>query len=623
VRSAQAPDPVLPIGLEHLTAEIRLSEPCYDSDAATLVWAERHGADFKLVCRRRGERSDRDIATDRLVKTRVFYGGGLFTVSNGDVYFVGDGDRVCRQPLAGGEGVDLTPAHGAPAAPAVSRDGRWLVYVHTDGRTDRLAIVDTEGDLWPQSLVDGADFYMQPTWHPRGKQIAWVEWNTPNMAWDGCRLVLGTLRQPRGGAPVIDERRIIAGDQDTCVFQPCFSPDGKWLAYASDEGGHSQLWLHDLASSERRCLTPDNEGDVATPGWIQGLSVMAFSADSQRIHYTRSLDGGRRAFSVELSDAAVEPVSALSEYTDVTHLASAPRGNEIVVVASSSVIPARVVTVRKSKAHVEARSSSESLKANDLSVGQPLRWSSAQGDPVHGLLFPAVGVEGPSPVLVSIHGGPTSQDHLCFDIETQYWTSRGWSVMCVNHRGSTGYGRHYMAALRGQWGVLDVEDTVSGARHLIDAGIADPHRIVLMGGSAGGYTVLRTLTLHPGLFRAAICRYGISSLFGLARTTHKFEAHYTDLLVGSLPHAADLFRERSPIYAADAIRDPVALFQGDEDDVVTKDQSDDIVASLRARGVQHEYHVYEGEGHGWRRPETKEAYIRSVESFLGQHVLYS
>ena len=168
-----------------------------------------------------------------------------------------------------------------------------------------------------------------------------------------------------------------------------------------------------------------------------------------------------------------------------------------------------------------------------------------------------------------------------------------------------------------------MEDTVSGARHLIDAGIADPHRIVLMGGSAGGYTVLRTLTLHPGLFRAAICRYGISSLFGLARTTHKFEAHYTDLLVGSLPHAADLFRERSQIYAADAIRDPVALFQGDEDDVVTKDQSDDIVASLRARGVQHEYHVYEGEGHGWRRPETKEAYIRSVESFLEQHVLYS
>jgi dipeptidyl aminopeptidase/acylaminoacyl peptidase len=193
----------------------------------------------------------------------------------------------------------------------------------------------------------------------------------------------------------------------------------------------------------------------------------------------------------------------------------------------------------------------------------------------------------------------------------------------VNYRGSTGYGREYREALKGNWGVVDVKDVVSAARYLTESGRVDLERLVIMGASAGGYTVLRALTEHPGTFKAAICLYGVCDLFALAKETHKFEAHYLDSLIGELPQASAIYRERSPIFSAERITDPIAIFQGDEDKVVPKSQSERIVASLRSRGVPHEYHVYAGEGHGWRKAETIEAFYRGVERFLREHVLFS
>jgi dipeptidyl aminopeptidase/acylaminoacyl peptidase len=210
-----------------------------------------------------------------------------------------------------------------------------------------------------------------------------------------------------------------------------------------------------------------------------------------------------------------------------------------------------------------------------------------------------------------------------FHPQTQFFTTRGYAVLQVNHRGSTGYGTAYAQALRGQWGVYDVEDAVSGATYLAEHGWVEPQKLVIMGGSAGGYTVLQALVRHPGFFKAAVCLYGISNLFTLAATTHKFEAHYLDSLVGPLPEAADLYRERSPLFAADRIRDPIALFQGGIDQVVPKAQADAIVASLTSRGVPHVYHVYAGEGHGWRKAETIAHFYATVEAFLRQYVLFA
>lgn len=222
-----------------------------------------------------------------------------------------------------------------------------------------------------------------------------------------------------------------------------------------------------------------------------------------------------------------------------------------------------------------------------------------------------------------IHGGPTSQAVASFQPNVQFFTTRGYAVLQVNYRGSTGYGKAYVDALRGQWGLVDVEDAVSGARYLAEREWGDAEKLVIMGGSAGGYTVLQALILHPGFFKAALCLYGISNLFTLVATTHKFEAHYLDTLIGPLPAAVAQYRARSPILAADRIRDPIAVFQGEDDQVVPKAQADAIVASLRQRGVPHEYHVYSGEGHGWRKTETIAHFYAAAESFLKEHVLFA
>ena len=617
-----------PVSPGDVTGGIGLRSPMFDADGRTLVWLERRGADSVILCRDPGQLAPRELAAGHRIRSKVFYGGGEFTVARGQLFFVDDGSRLFVQPLGGGPARAITPAFGHPAAPAVSRDGKWVAYVHSNGVTDQLAVVDAEGHQWPQWLSQGSDFYMQPCWHPKGRQLAWVEWDFPNMAWDGTRLMLADLRFNAGAAPVITNARVVAGGDDISVFQPEFSPDGRWLAWAGDDDGDtSRLYVRDLRTDETSCLTPDTSGDIAMPGWVQGLRSLAFSADSQRIWFTCSHNAARRAFVCDLETQSTQPVAQLDAYPCITHLVAAPRGEQITVVASAPTQRECILTVQGTRAPVlQARSGSQA-DSSQLSSPEAVSWSAPDGSRAHGLYYPPASDrftgDGQPPLLVNIHGGPTSQSDVSYDAEVQYFATRGWAVLLVNHRGSTGYGRRYQTALRGNWGVYDVEDAVGGARHLADQDLADPDRLVISGGSAGGYTVLRALTLHPGVFRAGVCRYGISNLFGLSDTTHKFESRYNDHLLGPLPEAADRYRERSPIYAADALKDPVILFQGTEDEVVPRDQSDAIVASLRQRNIPHEYHVYEGEGHGFRRPETRQHYLRAVDAFLRRHVLFA
>ena len=230
---------------------------------------------------------------------------------------------------------------------------------------------------------------------------------------------------------------------------------------------------------------------------------------------------------------------------------------------------------------------------------------------------------GKPPLIVNVHGGPTSQRTADYYSEVQFFTTRGYAVLQVNHRGSTGYGKVYMDMHRGNWGVYDVIDSISGVNHLAEAGQIDRSKTVIMGGSAGGFTVLQSLVEHPGFYRAGICSYGVSNQFGLLMDTHKFEERYTYWLLGELPEAADLYRQRSPLFHADEIVDPLIVFQGTDDVVVPQDQSDLIVASLKRRAIPHEYHLYQGEGHGWRRPDTIAAYYSAIERFLLQHVIYA
>lgn len=618
-----------PISPQSLAESLRLSDVAWDSDGATLVWLEGRSDRGVLVCLPPGGEAPRDVTPEVSVRARVGYGGGDFSVAAGQVYFGASNGRLYRQALDGGVARPLTPGFGAAAAPTVSPDQRWVVFVHTYEERDVLAIVDTAGQAWPQQLVRGADFYMQPCWHPQGTWLAWVEWDHPQMPWEGARLCLGQVRTEAGALPQVHDSLTLAGSPTVSIFQPAFSPDGRFLAYICNQSGWGQLMLYDLAAQTHRALT-SAAAECGQPAWAQGMRTYGWRHDSQGLYYLQNSQGFRRLWYYDLQRDRPVPHEGLAAYTWLDQPAIAPTHAALACIASSPTIPPRVVTLAldtPSPARSVRRSAAEHVPAAALSTPQALTWASTGGVSVHGLYYPPSSAEyqssGPPPAVVLLHGGPTAQAVAAYHAQTQFLTTRGYAVLQVNYRGSTGYGTAYVDALRGQWGVADVEDAVSGAQALVAQGLAAASQLVMMGGSAGGYTVLQALAQHPGLFKAALCLYGIANLFTLAATTHKFEAHYLDSLIGPLPDAAALYRERSPLFAADRIRDPIALFQGEDDQVVSKAQAEALVASLARRGVPHAYHVYAREGHGWRKAETITHFYTTVEAFLRQYVVFA
>jgi dipeptidyl aminopeptidase/acylaminoacyl peptidase len=592
----------------------RLEDVQFDSDGETLVWLEKRSGQGVLVSRRRGD-APRDLTVGIKVGAGVGYGGGDFTVRNGTLVFV-SGGRLYRMPVAGGSPQPVTPAFGDCATPMLSPDGSKILYVHSYERTDCLALVDVQGSNFPVRVAQGADFYMQPVWHPNGQYIAWVEWDHPQMPWDGTRLMTARLE----GTGLV-EVRCLAGDADTPIFQPEFSPDGRWLSFLAQDGEWDQLHVIDLTNGKRRSLV--GEAVLMTAAWAQGLRTYAWSSDSAGLFYLRSDQGISSLWAAGLDSKSSDRLD-ISPYTWLEQIAAGAENN-LAFIASSPQTPERIISLKDGSINVERYAEPGPIEPEDLPVCQPISWQGPDGTAVHGLYFsPAsrrFASDGLPPAIVHIHGGPTSMAAAKFNTDAAFFTTRGYGFLEVNYRGSTGYGRSYMLALRQKWGLLDVEDAVGGAQALGSLGLADPQRLVIMGASAGGYTVLNVLVRHAGVFKAGVCLYGLSNLF--ISETHKFEERYNDSLIGLLPQDAERFRAWSPVYFADQIKDPVAVFQGAEDKVVPPEHSEQIVSALRTNHIPHIYKVYEGEGHGWRKTETITDFYNTVDKFLQQHVLFA
>jgi dipeptidyl aminopeptidase/acylaminoacyl peptidase len=462
---------------------------------------------------------------------------------------------------------------------------------------------------------------MQPVWHPGGKRIAWVEWDQPNMPWDGTRLKLAALA---GDPPAISHAEVVAGDRDVPIFQPAFSPDGRWLSYIAEEGEWDRLYLLNLETGERRVLVEG--GSLARPPWVQGIRTYGWSPTSQSIYYLVNDAGFASLWRVELESGQSKRID-LGPYTWLNQIAVSPRAERVALIAEAPSIPRRIIVWDEHGVEIIRRSDPESIAAEDLPQFRAITWNAPDGTLVHGLYSPPTSScyksSGLPPAIILIHGGPTGSVSAGYDGDAAFFTSRGYAWLAVNYRGSTGYGRSYMLKLREHWGELDVEDAVGGAQALIDQGLADPHRIVIKGGSAGGYTVLNSLIRHPGFFKAGLCSYGVADLFTLDMATHKFEERYNATMVGELPEAAGRYQAWSPIFHADKIRDAIAVFQGSVDRVVVPEHSERIVTVLRERKVPHIYRLYEGEGHGFRRTDTLTSYYQDVERFLIEHVVFA
>jgi dipeptidyl aminopeptidase/acylaminoacyl peptidase len=324
----------------------------------------------------------------------------------------------------------------------------------------------------------------------------------------------------------------------------------------------------------------------------------------------------------------LEPQTGELERLDLPFTASMPyvtaHEKRFAIVAGAPAEPVGIHIVDSQTGAYEtvARQNVPPIEPASISEGRAIEFES-HGRTAHAFFYPPTNAdyeapEGEQPPLrVIIHGGPTSQAKLALHLFIQFYTSRGWAVADVNYRGSTGFGRAYRELLHRRWGVVDLEDCVAVARHLAETGEVDAERCSIVGGSAGGYTTLLALELSD-VFAAGVSSFGVTDLVTFADSTHKFESRYMDWLLGPLPEALDVYRERSPVTHADRIEAPVLIAQGLEDRVVPPAQAEAIVAALERNNVPHLYVPLAGEGHGFRRKESAVRLVSIALSFFGQ-----
>ena len=507
---------------------------------------------------------------------------------------------------------------GRAAAPAAWAGG----VLFASERDDALDVVEVPAALLGAGIFGGgapdggapagrrwstADFAWDPSVTSDGRFVAWHEWDRAEMSWTSSRIVVADRTT---GAS-----RAVAGGAGISVGQPRFSPDGAHLAYVSDESGFWNVIVANADGSDARALSAEPH-DHAEPAWGPGQRSFAWSPSSDAIAICRNESGFARLVSVTLDGATAELARGWHHGIDWS-----ARG--IVAVRSGGKTPPQITVCDPTTAarRVVARGAPAGI---ELGAGEPtpVTWV-RDGVTVPGLLYPPddLPADGElAPLLVDVHGGPTGQATVAWDGWARYFTSRGWAVLRPNYRGSTGYGRAHAQSLRGTWGIDDVEDVAAGIRSAADHRWCDPERVAIAGGSAGGLTALLVAAKHPDLVRAVVSSYGVTDLFDLAATTHRFEAHYLDELVGILPDASEKFRAQSPVTYAAQITVPLLVLQGDDDKVVPPHQAQLLVDAVRAAGGHVDYHVYAGEGHGWSKIETVQDELERTLAFLEEWV---
>jgi dipeptidyl aminopeptidase/acylaminoacyl peptidase len=605
-------DAGFPISAAMIARSAVVAEPRWSPDGQWLGWLRVDGGRADLwVMPADGSGAPAVVTADAPVTPAGAYGGGAWCwVGSEALAVVGPDGSLAAVPRAGGQ-VTAVSREGKASAPAASPDGSAIAFALESADACDIHVVPVDGPTTPVR-VSSADYAWDPTWSPDGDRIAWHEWDLAQMSWDTSRIVVAA---PDGAGA-----RVFAGGGDVAVGQPRFSPDGASLAYVSDESGWWNVWVADAGTGERRPVLAEAH-DHAEPSWGPGQRSFAWSPDGASLAINRNELGFGRL--------VVAPVDG-GPTTEVSRgwhdgIDWGPAG--VVATRSGSRTPSTVTVLAPdgSGRRSVARGPVGGFEASGLGEPEPVSWRSDDDETVHGhLLRPAVSAFGPSafpPLLVDLHGGPTGQATVGWKPFHHYFVTRGWAVLTPDPRGSTGYGRAYRTALDGRWGELDVIDVAAGIRAAVDDGWCAPGRVAVCGGSSGGMTALLVAAHHPGLVRAAVSMYGVTDLFDLAGTTHRFESRYLDRIVGELPRDADRYRDRSPVTQAGAIRCPLLVLQGSADQVVPPAQARALVDAVRAAGGTVEHHEYEGEGHGWSATATVLDVYERTEAFLARNVL--
>jgi dipeptidyl aminopeptidase/acylaminoacyl peptidase len=610
---------------------IRLSMPWMEAEA--VWWLEGRAAEGGRVVLVRldpgGEPED-VVPAGFNVRTSVHeYGGGAYCVHRGVVFVSSFDDQRLYRIDRGSGPVPVTPAvegrRHRYADGRVTPDGSlWIGVRERHAESDRsadvvneLVAVPTHGSREPRVIAGGRDFYSNPRMSADGSRLCFLAWDLPWMPWDGCELYVADLG-PDGEVAGIEH--VAGADGSESIWQPEWSGTGE-LVFGSDRSG---WWNLERIRDGKRAVLHAASAEFGYPAWAFGARSFAFLGDG-RIVCGYDSDGFTRF-------ATLDPLSGELDGLDldVDSFWGTPyvcaEGAHAVIVAGSATIPTGVVRVEVASGATETLRTSldVSVPVEHLSVPRPIDFPTEGGMVAHALFYPPASpdYEAPAgelpPLIVESHGGPTGNATAVYNLKVQYWTSRGFAFVDVNYGGSTGYGRAYRERLNGQWGVVDLQDCVNAAKHLVDQAEADPERLLISGGSAGGYTTICALTFTDA-FAAGTTYFGIADLEQFTGgETHKFELQYEHTLVGPYPEQADLYKARSPIHFTDRIATPMLVLQGADDRVVPPLQAELIVAALRERGIPHAYVLYEGEGHGFRKAENIAGSLEAELSFYAQ-----
>ena len=579
-------------------------------DGANVLWVELRPAEGGrlAIVRQPPDGEPTDVTLPPFsARTRVHeYGGGAFLAAEGVVYFSNFADQRLYRQEPGGAPEAITPESEMRYADGVlDRRRDRIVCVREDHTgagepVNAIAVVDIRGERPQQVLYSASDFCSTPRLSPDGTTLAWLAWNHPNMPWDGTRLFV---------AAVLDDGQLgdvtlVAGGETESVFQPAWSPDGE-LHFVSDRSGWWNLYR--WRSGEVQALTA-LDAEFGKPQWVFGSATYGFVGPGRiACSYVE-----RGVWRIALLDTETGELTEIETgYSEMGRGDLQAAEGRIAFVAGAPTEPMTLVSLDAAtgQSRVLRRAHSLAVDPGYLSPPEPVEFPTTGGRTAHALYYPpknrdfaAPSGEKP-PLLVKSHGGPTGAASTALDLGIQFWTSRGIGVLDVNYGGSAGYGTEYRRRLNGAWGVVDVDDCANAALYLVERGDADPARLAIAGGSAGGYTTLAALTFRD-VFQAGASHYGVSDLEMLAKETHKFESRYLDSLVGPYPERRDLYRERSPINHTHLLSCPLVLLQGLEDEIVPPNQAEMMFEAVRAKGLPTAYVSFEGEQHGFRRAEN-------------------
>ncbi|AQA03203.1 S9 family peptidase [Mycobacterium sp. MS1601] len=603
-----------------------------------VVWSELRpleGGRTQLV-RRTGDGPAVDLLpASANARTAVHeYGGGAWWLSDDTVWFTDWADQRLYTVAGSAAPVPVTPEPQVPrgdrwADGCVTADGRWVLVVrehHPAGGgpadvVNEIVVLDVAGELAPRVVVTGPDFVSDPRISPDGQRLCWLQWSHPDMPWDGTELCVAELHNSDAG-PLLDTTQVVAGRPGgESVTGPRWADDGSlWFISDRSDWWNLYRWVPGAGQVESMVAM---DAEIGGAQWVFGLSSYAFLSGGRTV-FTSARDG-LGFLALRLADGSVVDLDV--PYTSFTSIQA--EGGRIVFVGASATTEPAVVSVTVDRSGIVT--GTEILRAprelgldqSWFSTPEAISFPTSGGRTAHALFYPPTNPEVTPepgelpPLLVLIHGGPTSAARPTLLLSTQYWTSRGFAVVDVNYGGSTGYGRAYRNQLRGQWGVVDLDDCEAAARWLGEQGRVDPAKLCIRGGSAGGYTTLAALAFR-NTFAAGASHFGVADLEALATETHKFESRYLDSLIGPYPERRALYIERSPIHHVDGFDRPLIVLQGLEDEVVPPNQAEMIVSALRTKGVPVAYVPFEGEQHGFRQAVNIRRALDSELSFYAQ-----